>query len=114
VGTMKLAGRTTWTYHPGGDVFGYIQFDEFQKVSAVRVARGFGELNPNAKEIYIRGEFKTFNDSKKQDVLNQIAASISHPVQCVQGQIYFNTTDKHIYCFNGTEWLQLDNPKSTP
>jgi hypothetical protein len=27
------------------------------------------------------------------------------------GQIYFNTTDSHFYGWNGSEWLQLDNPK---
>jgi hypothetical protein len=27
----------------------------------------------------------------------------------VEGQIYANSTDHHIYFYNGTTWKQLDN-----
>jgi len=37
----------------------------------------------------------------------------SAPVNPTEGQYYFNTTDKHAYIYNGTEWLQLDKTKTT-
>lgn len=33
----------------------------------------------------------------------------SHPPHPTGVFIYFNTTDKHIYLYNGTEFKQLDN-----
>jgi hypothetical protein len=113
-GSEKLGGRTTWTYNPGGEVFAYIQFDENQKVSAVRVARGFGVINPSAEELYISGDFKTLTSSKNERLLHKIATYESAPLYGEEGQIYFNTSDKHIYFFNGNQWLQLDNPKINP
>lgn len=112
--SVKLGGRTTWTYNPGGEVFAYIQFDENQKVSAVRVARGYGVINPSAEELYISGDFKTLTSSKNERLLHKFPTYESAPLHGEEGQVYFNTSDKHIYFFNGTQWIQLDNPQINP
>jgi hypothetical protein len=31
------------------------------------------------------------------------------PSSPAEGTIYFNSTDKHFYGYNGTAWVQLDN-----
>jgi hypothetical protein len=33
----------------------------------------------------------------------------AQPSSVVEGQIYYNSTDKHFYGYNGTTWKQLDN-----
>jgi hypothetical protein len=38
----------------------------------------------------------------------QISKSSNSPIASDEGQIYFNTTDKHFYGWNGNEWKQLD------
>ena len=48
------------------------------------------------------------------DALNKInagdgASNAYKPLQMAEGGIYYNTTNKHFYGYNGTTWKQLDN-----
>lgn len=39
-----------------------------------------------------------------------VTNSSTEPVTSLtEGRIYYNSTDKHFYGYNGTEWKQLDN-----
>jgi len=44
----------------------------------------------------------------------RLAALEQHPQSPDLGDLYLNTSDKHFYGWNGTEWIQLDNTKTNP
>ena len=51
--------------------------------------------NENLTALYVSGQV--------------IPATLSSDPTGIEGGIYYNTTDKHFYGYNGTDWKQLDN-----
>ena len=67
------------------------------------------------KTIYTKGDPSgQKQDNKKVSDATDSTASSVVPENPRLGQIYFNTIGKHFYGWNGSEWLQLDNPKNNP
>lgn len=67
------------------------------------------------QDISDTGPKKVVDDSQSEKTPNQfILLPTVTPENPSKGQIYFNTTNNHFYGWNGTEWLQLDNPKINP
>ncbi|MDI5950339.1 tail fiber domain-containing protein [Flavobacterium yafengii] len=48
---------------------------------------------------------KSYVDSKS----SKPPVSATAPAAPVTGDMYYNTTDNHLYVFNGTEWVPMDN-----
>ncbi|WP_202986155.1 hypothetical protein, partial [Pedobacter gandavensis] len=48
---------------------------------------------------------KAYVDSKTSKTPQQPTA----PTTAVAGDTYYNTTDQHLYVYNGTEWIPMDN-----
>lgn len=108
-GRNVLFGNKVWRYDFGSTGGCGVEFDQDQKVAHIY----FTKVGPNGVEmIYSNGTPQhgpnaggTKNTNGASGV-SSVAASA--PVSPKEGQIYFNSTDKHFYGWNGTVWKQLD------
>jgi hypothetical protein len=109
-------GKKSWRYDftSTGDDLGtvvcMIEYDLNQKVANIAVTKagmggvemlysqGTPQLGPNAASPNASGNIN----------LMSVSAEASAPASPKEGQIYFNSTDKHFYGWNGTVWKQLD------
>ena len=109
-------GKKSWRYDftSTGDDLGtvvcMIEYDLNQKVANIAVTKagmggvemlysqGTPQLGPNAASPNASGNIN----------LMSVSAEASAPASPKEGQIYFNSTDKHFYGWNGTEWKRLD------
>ena len=103
-----------------------IRFDSLEKVIEVKMDK---KMDNGAETIYHRGgdnngntinikSSNQINQSNANNILSSvytiIPSSGTAPNCLSEGQIYYNSSDKHAYLWNGTEWLQLDNAKANP
>lgn len=108
-GRNVLFGTKVWRYEFGPVGVCAVEFDLNQKVAHIY----FTKVGPNGVEmIYSNGTPQhgpnaggTKNTGGASGV-NSVAAAA--PASPKEGQTYFNSTDKHFYGWNGTEWKQLD------
>lgn len=105
----------------GETVAATVQIGTNGKVSCVKVSK-MGMKG--SKDIFVKGtwEMPGMATSSAQPTSPKESTGPSDhfplketaPDNPTEGQIYFNKTDKHAYLWNGSEWLQLDNPKINP
>lgn len=110
-----LFGKKVWRYEFSSAgkiemVVCNIEYDLNNRVSYISVVKGgmggvemlysqgTPQLGPNAVS-----STPSSSDSLSNAVLEPAA-----PASPKEGQIYFNSTDKHFYGWNGSEWKQLD------
>jgi hypothetical protein len=109
-----LFGTKVWRYTFLGDnsdsVTCSVEFDSNQKVAYADVvnssmsgmemlySQGVSRLGPNPAAA----------SQPQGGGTPQAAQAATAPAAPTEGQIYFNTTDKHFYGWNGIEWKQLD------
>ena len=104
-----LFGTKVWNYNFGAVGLCAVEFDLNQKVAHIY----FTKVGSNGVEmIYSSGTPQhgpNAGGTKNTDEasgINSVAASA--PASPKEGQIYFNSTEKHFYGWNGSEWKQLD------
>jgi hypothetical protein len=108
-GKNTLFGTKVWRYDFGSTGVCGVEFDLNQKVAHIY----FTKVGANGVEmIYSNGTPQhgpnagaTRNPDSASGVSNVSSTAPSSPKE---GQIYFNSTDKHFYGWNGSEWKQLD------
>jgi hypothetical protein len=109
-------GKKSWRYDfiSSGDQLGTvvcgIEYDLNQKVANIAVTKagmggvemlysqGTPQLGPNAVS----------STPSSSNSLSNAAPEPTAPSSPKEGQIYFNSTNKHFYGWNGSEWKQLD------
>lgn len=109
-----LFGTNVWRYIFFGDnansVTCSIEFDSNQNVTYVDVVNGGMS---GMEMIYNQGVSRLgpnpVTASQPQGAgIPQAPQAVTAPEAPTEGQIYFNTTDKHFYGWNGSNWKQLD------
>jgi hypothetical protein len=111
-----LFGKKVWRYEfmSSGEQLGgvvcMIEYDLNQKVANIAVTKagmggvemlysqGTPQLGPNAVPPA----------ASNGDTLSKASPEPTAPSSPKEGQIFFNSTDKHFYGWNGTDWKQLD------
>ncbi len=110
-----LFGKKVWRYEfmstdKIGMVVCSIEYDLNLKVANIQVTKGgmggvemlysngTPQLGPNAVSP----------TASSGNSLSNASPEATSPSAPKEGQLYFNTTDKHFYGWNGTEWKQLD------
>jgi len=93
-----------------------IQIGRSGKVTSVKVTKVGTQ---GSSELYSKGAFEISEVAGGGSQSTSVASDTDHfplketaPDNPTEGQYYFNTTDKHAYIYNGTEWLQLDKTKN--
>jgi hypothetical protein len=71
-------------------------------------------VNKGSDTLYTAGQSSSSDKNGNSAEQGLVPTNSDAPVTPKEGQIYFNTTDKHAYLWNGAEWVQLDQPKPTP
>lgn len=108
-GKNVLFGKKVWRYDFGSTGGCGVEFDQDQKVAHIY----FTKVGPNGVEmIYSNGTPQhgpNAGGTKNTNGASGVSSvEPSAPASPKEGQIYFNSTDKHFYGWNGTEWKQLD------
>jgi hypothetical protein len=113
---IVLFGRKVWKYdfissgNQPSIVDCRIEYDLNQKVSYIAVTKGgmegfdmlYSQGNP------LLGPNADSSGSASNIIPSNASPEPVAPASPKEGQIYFNSTDKHFYGWNGTEWKQLD------
>ena len=104
-----LFGTKVWRYEFGATGTCGVEFDLNQKVAHIY----FTKVGSNGVEmIYSNGVPQHGPNSgaaRNPDAASGVSnVSATAPASPKEGQIYFNTSDKHFYGWNGAEWKQLD------
>jgi hypothetical protein len=102
----KADNYTFWHYHAYITDTGYTNVNLLVgnnngKLLRVTVNDGSGNL------IYQVGETPS-QEPAKTNSDNTLQSKPLPPEKPLEGQLYFNTSDKHFYGWNGKEWKQLD------
>jgi hypothetical protein len=84
-----------------------LTFSSDLKLTSVSVRKG-------SDTLYSAGQSSSSDKNGNSAEQGLVPTNSEAPVTPKEGQIYFNTTDKHAYLWNGAEWVQLDQPKPTP
>jgi hypothetical protein len=108
-GKNVLFGLNVWKYDFGETGVCAVEFDLNQKVAHIY----FTKVGPNGVEmIYSNGNPQhgpNAGGTKNADgAIGTSSVAATAPSSPKEGQIYFNSTDKHFYGWNGIEWKQLD------
>jgi len=111
----SFAGKTIFTLKSPPQSTLRIWFDPSGHVLGVQLDKE-GDAN-GRKMIYLKGvpvggEVTAVTSSATRS--QYFPLRDTDPDNPTQGQYYFNTTDKHAYIYNGSDWLQLDKNKITP
>jgi hypothetical protein len=112
-----LFGKKVWSYafisegNNMNSVGCRIHYDLNQKVAFIELTKsGTGGV----EMIYTQGTSPyggnaiSSDGSGEKSTLNQVKVETNAPASPTEGQIYFNSTDKHFYGWNGSEWKKLD------
>lgn len=108
-----------YQFRPGGNndlISATIRIGPTKFLEAVIVTK---MTSSGSEDIFVKGNWDGgASPSKSEHVTetstkNNTAAGVA-PARPDEGEIYYNSSEKHFYGWNGTEWLQLDNPKANP
>lgn len=74
------------------------------KISNIRVEK---YTQDTTDILYVKGDLED-KRSNANSCNGQIPLTTEHPQNPNSGQIYFNSSDKHFYGWDGASWLKLD------
>jgi len=72
----------------------------------VKYADDFDDIPDYLFEVKLKGNVKRYGRREDATLKLNVGSAPSTPVE---GMIYGNSTDHHIYYYNGSTWVQLDN-----
>ncbi|MEY3480850.1 MAG: hypothetical protein RIQ71_1625 [Verrucomicrobiota bacterium] len=103
-----FGGRETWQY-VFGPAMAWVQFDTSGKVIAVRVAKIGGAGGMSMVDVFTKGKLVFAGDGAgdQESSARFFEGLVEPPPSPIEGEVYFNTSDKRFYGWNGTSWVIL-------
>jgi len=98
-------GRDTWrlVFEGSSGPDSYIHFDEAGKVAAIRVTKSAGGT---MSEVLVQGQMRLVGGGDQSGAESFVALA-APPTFPREGQVYFDTKEKHFYGWNGSAWIKL-------